>query len=35
MTETQTEQVDEHVVADYTEEDGVQNKVVIVKQEEL
>jgi hypothetical protein len=35
MTETQTEQVDERVVVDYTEEDGAQNKVVIVKQEEL
>lgn len=35
MTDTQIEQVDEYVVVDYTEEDGTQNKVVIVKQEEL
>jgi hypothetical protein len=35
MTEKQTEQVDEHVVVDYTEEDGTQIKVVILKQEEL
>jgi hypothetical protein len=35
MTETQTEQVNENVVVDYTEEDGTQNKVVIVTQEEL